>query len=243
MVSALLAVLGSLGGLIIVWNVGRRAYTRGKSLYHGRLSVDQDWYFSQREVSEIFLANGRDSYTIHKSTVVSRVSRLESIRTGWGPASSNEITPAVLEGEITLREIPPEPPSGDWKDFSIDFKRPLGKGESASYTIRVFMRALTHQPGNDRVTVAIARRVDHLTLRAVFAHPPAGPFYAKVFHLNGDLIDQRQVAMDIVTNECNVTFEQARPGRVYAIVWDSRSWLLPTGESSADAVPLLQNPV
>lgn len=211
--------LGALGGIVLVWKGAVYSWDAARKKYYDRIANSSDYYFKYLECAEIFLEDGK-SFTMYVSVVlVSRVNRLDGITSRWEPASTTRWSATPIEGDIEIRDVSTEDPTGDWKKYWIDFPRPLSKGDSISYTMRLDLEETEPSNGSSRVTWTTTRRIDKLILRAVFEEEMDESFERKVHNFDGDLVESSQLDYDIVTNEVKTVFKNARPNQKYSIIW------------------------
>lgn len=212
-------LLGAIGGIVIIWKGTIYFWNVARKYYYDKIANDSDYYFEYLECAEIFLEDDKNFIMYVSVTLVSRVNRLDGITSRWEPASTTRWSATPIEGNIDIREMSTEDPTGDWKKYWIDFPSPLSKGDSISYTMRLDLEEIEPSNGSSRVTWTTTRRIDNLVLRAIFEKKMDESFKRKVHDFDGDLIESNTLDYDIVTNEVKTVFKDARPNRKYSVIW------------------------
>jgi len=219
--TTLLAILGSLGGALLLWQFFKRGVVWVKVAGINCLTAQKDYRYSKVEVAERFVSKNQTMTVLRRAEIVSQTDYLRSIRIGTGPHSVAVITPRLIKGPATLRDIPAAPPTADWKDFSLDFDRPLMKGDSVYYELETKYDTRGDNKHPSRVSWMSTHRVDLLTLRVVFEKAPPDRVKLVVVNSYGETIKEEHREVDPISRECRATFKYPKPTLIYILTWET----------------------
>lgn len=215
--STLLAVLGALGGVVLIFQFGKGVMLRLRRLYLTRLASEKDYSYDYVETGDRWIKSGKHVVSRRSCRLVARQHNLESIRVGFGPQSKAEIDVRVVKGDVSLKEIAPSPPGGDWLDFRLSFASPLRKGDKAEFVLETESRAKRGATLPSQKQWLSDRRVDNLTLRVVLSHGGYSTAKLRCLRSSGDILFEEVLPVDALNREARWATPLPKPGVIYSL--------------------------
>lgn len=215
----ILAILGALGGVVLLWRLFQNAKRHWYARKAARDAVQSDFWYRSIELACRCDVSGQHRKSRRVADIVSSAQALERIRIGFGPATEAVFEPKLLTPSLKLRQVDPAPPSGNWVDYMIDFGKKLAKGDALQYELELTTTA------RDGCTIPpywmwmSEHRVDDLVLRVTFDDGVDVKPTFQIYDQEGHVHDEQVLSIDPISRECEKRVPLARPGFTYMIQW------------------------
>ncbi|MBE2187629.1 MAG: hypothetical protein IAE99_12735 [Rhodothermales bacterium] len=218
--SIFLGVLGAIGGVLLVWEFGKKVHNEIILYLSGRFASEKGYRYDYIEIGDRWLREGKHVVSNRVHVVTSNQNYVESIRFGVGPSSKGRVSFVLLEGPGNLRKVESTRSNADWEDYIFEFSVPLRKGHSARIVTRTEIVAHRGIVLPNRLSWISNRRVDRLVLKS--ASKNILPVKAYSHRVDGaGLVSQRNdIDIDVTSHECRIELNAPIPGYMYMLIWE-----------------------
>jgi hypothetical protein len=214
----ILGILGALGGFVMVRDYASR---RIRAWRHWRelRATPSDFYYHDAAICVRVSRSGTRWQTFRRETVRVSADGLPGIDIGLLPKNSDVCTKRVSPADLKIDERD-EFATGLTRVF-ITPKEPLNKKQSLIYEFECdFEKAAESVRKGDRLTWVSTRRVDQLTLRAVFSENSVREVRFKILDASGRVLHDEPVRLDPTSYEARYHVRAPQRNLTYALLWE-----------------------
>lgn len=212
-----LAILGAIGGLVLLWTWGRRWYQVWQDRI-GLRRVPKDWYYEKQDMGVRISQSGLKWQTVRTCRAISLIDDLAGLDIGVRPFDVSSLDYSISPSNLAL-----EPGKGSlgYTRFMVKPERPLRQSDPLEFEFGCDFVKSEYQRDADYLSWCSNRRVDWLCQRVVFMDDlkPAMVRW-QIVDSAGKELKGGDLTPDKTTSEYRHEFRNLVPDKTYSISWE-----------------------